>query len=399
MRNHILFIVENNSVPRDVRVWGEALAAKEFGYDVSVICPRDVTFDNRGNYIDGIRIYTHPLLLEGNGKISLILEYANALFWEFLLSLRVFIQNKFNILHGANPPDHVFLIALFFKVFGVKFIFDHHDIAPENYIAKFGKRGFFYSALLIMERLTFKTADLVISTNESYKKVAMERGRIKENNIFVVRNGPNLSRIRVGKPNQKLRDGFKYLVGYVGIIAQQEGIENLLHVIDYIVNVKKRNDIKFIIVGRGPHLEAVIKMSQDLKLEKYAWFTGYISDKALYEILSTVDVCVNPEFTNEFTNRSTMIKIMEYMTFAKPIVQHFTTEGEVTAGGAAIYINKNSEIEFAEALLQLLEDPSQRERMGREGRRRIEDFLNWDRQKIRLREAYKQLEIENGQRL
>ena len=260
MSKHILFIVENNSVPRDVRVWGEILAAKEFGYDVSVICPKDDTLANSEVSTDGICIYRHPSPIEGNGKLSLLFEYANALLWELVLSIRIFFQRRFDIIHGANPPDHLFLIALMYKLFGVKFIFDHHDIAPENFIAKFGKRGFFYPILLIMERLTFKTANIVISTNESYKKIAIQRGHKKPTDVFVVRNGPDLTRIQLTEPNETLRDGFKYLVGYVGIIAQQEGIENLLRIIDYIVKVRNREDIKFIVVGKGPHWKEVVKL-------------------------------------------------------------------------------------------------------------------------------------------
>jgi len=394
MKRHVLFIVENNSVPRDVRVWSEARSAKEFGFDVSVICPEDKILKNRTASLDGVDIYQHPQPIEGSSKGGLLLEYANALFWELVFSLKLFVTNRFHIIHAANPPDHIFLIALIFKIFGVKFVFDHHDIAPENYIAKFGRKGFFYQALRLMEWLTFKTADVVIATNESYKTIAMERGGKKDEDVFVVRNGPDLSKMGGAERNDKLRDGFKYLVGYVGAIGQQEGIENLLRVAKYIIESKNRRDIKFIIVGTGPHWNTVKQLSVDMGLNGYVWFTGYIPVKELHEILATVDVCVNPEHRNSFTDRSTMIKVMEYMAFGKPIVQFYTVEGEVTAGEAAVYIRNNSEPEFGDALIDLLEDHGKRERMGREGRKRIEEQLSWSSQKSKMKEAYDHINLK-----
>ena len=388
MKRHVLFIVENNSVPRDVRVWSEVRSAKESGFDVSVICPKDKLSKTRGSEIEGIHIYSHPQTIERSSKSGILLEYANALFWELVLSTKVFIKKRFHIIHGANPPDHLFLIALIFKIFGVKFIFDHHDIAPENYVAKFGKKGFFYWALRLMEWLTFKTANVVIATNESYKQIAINRGGKREENVFVVRNGPDLSKMARPEKNERLRDGFRYLVGYVGTIAQQEGIDNLLQIARYIVEDKHRHDIKFIIVGTGPYWEHVRTLSLNMGLEPFVWFTGHIPDEELYEILETVDVCVNPEHRNSFTDISTMIKVMEYMVFEKPIVQFYTKEGEVTAGNSALYIKNNSETEFAEALIGLLEDKRKREIMGFEGRKRIEEQLCWDREKGKMKEAY-----------
>lgn len=385
---HVLLIVENNPVPKDTRVWAEAQALREFGYEVSVICPADGKRRQSLRRIKDIDIYEHPRPLEGAGIAGLLLEYANALIWEIVLSLRIFLRKRFHVIHAANPPDHLFLVALIFKPFGVKFIFDHHDVAPENFYAKFGRKGVCYRLLGFMEWLTFKTADVLISTNESYKKVAMRRGGRRSEDIFVVRNGPDLDNIPQVAPNPDLRDGFRYLVGYVGILGQQEGIENLLGTVDYLVSTKKRTDIRFIIVGKGPHRRHLVQLSRDMGLEPYVWFTGYIPDQDLYQILTTSDVCVNPEFSNEFTDKSTMIKIMEYMTFRKPIVQFHTREGEVTAGDAAVYVRTNSVIDFAEATLQLLEDSERRRVMGDAGRRRIEESLAWQWQKLTLKDAY-----------
>jgi len=392
VKKHVLFIVENNSVPRDERVWSEAMTLKQLGYDVSIIAPCNTRVKERcadDLVVDGINIYQHPMPIEGEGIIGLILEYVNALFWEALLSFRIFLTHRFHAIHAANPPDNIFLIALPYKLFGVKFIFDHHDICPENFVAKFGKKGAFHAILRLLEWLTFKNADLVISTNESYKKIAIERGGKKAKDVFVVRNGPDLENIKAKNPNYEIKNGFKYLIGYVGVIGQQEGIENLLKSVEYIVKVKKITDILFVVIGKGPAWKQVTQQCTSMGLDGNIRFTGFIPDQELWDILAATDACVNPEFGNEFTDRSTMIKIMEYMTFGKPIVMFHTTEGEVSAGGSAIYVRTNSEIEFAETLLMLLNDQTaKRENMGNKGRKRIEEQLCWEKQKDNLIKAY-----------
>ncbi len=390
-RDHVLFIVENNTVPFDRRVWAEARAAREFGYDVSVICPHDRIRKATGDLIDGIRIFRHPRAVEGLAKRTTFLEYLNAFFWELLLSVRIFLDRPFSVIHSANPPDHVFLIAWAFRPAGVKFVFDHHDLTPEAYVAKYGSKGLVYRILLWMERMSFRRADLVISTNESYRKTAVERGGKGEREVFVVRNGPDLSAFPDRPPDPALRAGFRYLIGYVGIIGAQEGLENLLEAANYLVNRKQRKDIKFAVIGTGPRLKSLVRDARAMGLGRYCQFFGWVPDSRMHEILASADVCINPEFRNPFTDKSTMIKIMEYMSFWKPIVQFYTTESDFTAGEAAISIKNNDITEFAEAILALLEDPERRQRMGRFGRERIEKLLNWQVQKQYLKAAYDQI--------
>ncbi len=396
---HILFIVENETVPGDRRVWAEVRTAHEFGYRVSVICPSAGRIGcKQPSRVDGIRFYRHPRPVEGNGTLSLLIEYANAIFWETILALYIFVTKPFHIIHAANPPDHIFVLAQLFRPFGVKFVFDHHDLTPETYVAKFGRKGFFYKLLLIMERWTMRSAHAIITTNESYKKVAEERGRVATRNIFIVRNGPELLHLPAVEPNEGLRDGFRYLVGYVGAIGRQDQIENLLKIAKHIANDRGRRDIKFIVIGKGPDLPRVAKLAKQMQLDDVVQFTGYIPDRELYATLATVDVCVNPECSNEFTNRSTMIKIMEYMAFSRPIVQFHTIEGEASAGEAAINVCGNSEIDFAEAILGLLDNPEKRRCMGVIGRKRIERELCWETQKPKLLLAYEHVMEEQSNR-
>jgi glycosyltransferase involved in cell wall biosynthesis len=388
MQKHILFIVENSSFPADVRVSAEAEAAKEFGYEVTVISPTSKMDWSRHETIDGIEIYRHPMVIEANSKLNFIIEYANALMWEIYLGWKIFIKKRFHIIHGANPPDHLFVVALLFKVFGTKYIFDHHDLTPEIYLAKFNRKDILYKILVLMEKLNFGAADIVISTNESYKRIAMDRGKKKEEEVFVVRNGPRLDKIIRMPPNPRWKGNFEYLVVYLGAIGSQEGIDVLLRIAKYIVHVKEVENIKFIIMGTGTHWEEMVTLSQEMDLQKYVTFTGFVQYEEFYEILATADICVNPELKNDYTDKSTMIKIMDYMSFAKPIVQFDVTEGKVTAGDASIYVKDNDEKQYAETIINLLKYSKKRKEMGDLGFKRITDSLNWGEQKRRLKEAY-----------
>ncbi len=389
---HVLFIVENSSVPGDYRVPIEAKALHECGYEVSIICP-DSKHGKRGiSVMEGIHVYRHPQATEANGRLAMIREYLNAVAWEVFLSLRIFLSHPFQVIHGANPPDHLFLISLPFRLLGVKYVFDHHDLTPETYVAKFGRKDLLHGLLLFMERLSFKAADLVVASNGSYKEVALRRGSKKDEDVVVVRNGPTLNALHDTHPNPGLREGFNYMVAYMGAIGQQDQVENIIRVADNVVHEKGRTDIKFVIVGPGPSLPSVVKLCHDLGLDRYVQFTGYIPpSKALYEILATADVCVNPEYRNAYTDKSTMIKTMEYMAVRKPIIQFYTVEGDYSAGEAAVSIPESSTTRFADVLLELLADPQRRLRMGSSGRKRVEDELEWPKQKVLLQRAYRRL--------
>ena len=291
----VLIIVENLPVPFDRRVWQEARALRAAGAEVAVICPTGKGYTARYEHLDGIHIYRHPLPLDAGGALGYLLEYGAALTWETLLAWKILFRHGFDTLHGCNPPDLIFLVAWQFKLIGKRFIFDHHDINPELYEAKFNKRGFFWRLMCLFEWLTFRTADTVISTNESYKKIAMERGGKQAKDIFVVRSGPDLSRVKAVAPNPALKNGREFLVGYVGVMGDQEGIDLLLEAARHIVYDLGRKDIQFALVGGGPSLVALQAMSEKMGLADYVTFTGRAPDQTLFEVLSTSDVCVNPD--------------------------------------------------------------------------------------------------------
>ncbi len=387
----VLIIVENLPSPFDRRVWQEATTLLQAGYVVSIICPTGKGYTNKYEVVDGIHIYRHNLPVEAEGALGYLLEYSAALFWEFTLAWRVLLTRGFDVIHACNPPDNIFIIGAFFKLFGKKFLFDHHDINPELYEAKFGRRDFFYRIMRWWERLTFYFADVSIATNESYKKIAIERGRMSPDKVFVVRSGPKLDRLKIIPAVPELKKGRPYLVGYVGVMGQQEGIDYLLRAIRYIVQDLGREDIQFGLVGGGTSLEAMQAYAEELGIQDYVTFTGRVPDQEMLEMLNTADVCVNPDVANEMNDKSTMNKIMEYMALAKPVVQFDLTEGRFSAQQASLYARQNDEIDLANKLIELLENEDLRREMGEFGKRRVENELEWKYEAPKLLAAYETL--------
>lgn len=385
----VLIIVENLPCPFDRRVWQEALALRGNGYQVSIICPKGRGFDASYECLEGIHIYRHPLVIEADSALGYGLEYSLSLLMELGLALRIAVTRGFDVLQGCNPPDTIFLIARVFKIFGKKFIFDHHDINPELYEAKFARRDVWYRLLRRLERWTFRAADVSIATNESYRRIAIERGGMSPSKVFVVRSGPDLSRIQQVSANPALRRGKKYLVGYVGVIGKQEGLDLLLESIAYMRHERGRDDVHFAIVGSGTELPALKDLSRQLAVQDCVEFFGRIPDRELWEVLSTADVCVNPDRANEMNDKSTMNKIIEYMALGKPIVQFDLTEGRFSAGDASLYARPNDTRDLGDKLCQLLDDVTLRETMGVAGRKRVEADLAWHHQVPRLLAAYR----------
>lgn len=388
-RGNVLIIVENLPVPFDRRVWQEANTLADAGYRVSIICPMGKGFEKAYENIQGISIYRHPLPIEADGPLGYLIEYGVALWFQFRLSLRVIKDRGFDVIHACNPPDNIFLIGLFYKcLMGKKFVFDHHDINPELYYAKFRKKDIFYRIMLLWEKLTFRTADISIATNESYKRIAIDRGGMPPDRVFVVKSGPDLNRVKPVEMNGRWRKGRQYLVGYVGVMGKQEGLDILLKGIDYLIHTLNRHDIQFLLVGDGTEKHALQRLARRLRIEDYVTFTGRVSDPILMEILSTADVCVNPDVVNDLNDKSTMNKIMEYMALGKPIVQFDLTEGRASAQAASLYAAPNDPKSFMDHIVSLLDDDKKREKMGSIGRLRVENELKWEYEAKKLLHAY-----------
>lgn len=386
---HILIIVENLPSPFDRRVWQEANTLKENGAEVSIICPKMKGYTISFEEINGIKIYRHSLPLEASGAMGYLREYFAALFWEFTLSWKIYFKKRFHVIQGCNPPDLIFLVSWFFKPFGVKYVFDHHDINPELYIAKYNKKGFFYKFLLAAERLTFMTANYSIATNESYKKIAIERGKMPANKVTVVRSGPKLDRLKLTAGNQQYKKGRNFLVGYVGVIGEQEGLDLLLESVAHIV--KKRQDIQFAIIGDGTELPKIKELTKQMNLADYVDFYGRVDDATMVDILNTADVCVNPDKPTAMNNLSTMNKIMEYMSLKKPIVQYDLKEGKFSAQTASLYADNTNPLDFGDKIMWLMDNPADRKAMGEYGYNRVVNELSWEFESKKLVAFYQQV--------
>ena len=383
----VLIIVENLPVPFDTRVWQEATTLAMNGYTVSVICPKGKGYTQEEEYLQGVHIFRHDLPAEGNGAVGYAKEYLTALKEELRLAKKVYKEIGFDVIHGCNPPDDIYMVAKHFKKYGVKYVFDHHDICPELFEAKFGKTsGLLYKSQLWLEKQTYKHCTFVFVTNESYKKIAIERGKMNPNNVIVLRSGPKLERMRIMPPVESIKRGYKYMVGYLGVIGQQEGIEYLLDAAKYIK--EHDNNVFWGIVGGGPHLKALKKQAHDMGLDDCVEFTGRASDQQMLEYLNTADVCVNSDKYNSMNDKSTMNKILEYMALAKPIVQFDLTEGRYSAQDASLYAKNNDAEDMAKKIMELLDNPELRKKMGAYGRNRVVNELSWEHTSKALLEGY-----------
>lgn len=387
----VLILVENLSVPFDQRVWREATALTEKGYQVRVICPKGKKFDTAAHEIlQNVSIYRYNAWEAGEGFLAYLFEFAQALVKMSYLSVRVFFKEGFDVIQTCNPPDLLFLVALPYKILGKKLIFDHHDLSPETYLTKRKSQdsNLVHKVLLFFERMTFKTADVVISTNESYKAIAMRRGQVPAERIVIVRNGPDPKRIKVVPENPALRRGKPCLIYYIGTMGSQDGVDYLLRSAAYLLHDLKREDFHLMIMGGGTELENLKNYAKELKVDTVVTFTGRVPDADVVEALSTADLCVCPDPHTPLNDISTMNKTLEYMAVGKPIVSYDLKETRISAGEASLYAVPNDEQDFARKIAQLMDSPELRRRLGEIGRQRIQESLSWDHSKQKLYEAY-----------
>jgi glycosyltransferase involved in cell wall biosynthesis len=385
----VCIIVENLPVPLDRRVWSEARALRDAGYVVSVICPKGKNAHTaRYEILEGIHIHRHRSW-EASSMLGYLREYGMALAAELYLILKVFSRTRFRILHGCNPPDTIFLLALLLRPFGVRFIFDHHDLAPELFEAKFGARSQLFAALTrFAEKCSFEAASVSIATNESFKDVAITRGGKHPQQVFVVRNCPDLTTFHPVPVGTDLKPGGPLQVVYVGFMARQDGLDLLLESIEHIVKHEKRQDTKFVLVGGGTMLPELRSIASQKGLDAFVTFTGQVSHDEVINYLFNADVGVAPDPKTSMNDNSTMIKIFEYMALGLPVVLFDLKEGRRSAGPAALYARPNDPIDFANQITSLLNCRELREKLGACGRKRIEERLNWEFEKTTLLKAY-----------
>lgn len=386
--DRVLLLVENNSYPFDVRVRREGQALYDAGYRVSVIAPR-AAGQPFAECVDGVHVYRFPAPPGGEGVLSYAFEFAYATLAMLLLSLWVALRRGVDVVHAANPPDTLFVIGALFKLLGKKFVFDHHDLSPETYLSRFEepRPNTVYRVLRLMERCTYAIADIVIATNESYRQLALTRGRKRPEQVFVVRNGPPRT-FRALPPDESLQQRATDLVGYIGTMGPQDGVDYWLRAVREIVHVRGRSRFLAVIVGSGDAIARLHLLARELHIEPNVWFTGRIPDLQARTLLSSVAVCVQPDPLSPLNDKSTMNKVMEYMALGKPLVAFDLTETRLSAGASALFAKPNEVTDFADKVCWLLDHPAQARQMGEAGRERVLAELAWEHSVPALLQAY-----------
>ncbi|MDQ4145638.1 MAG: glycosyltransferase family 4 protein [Actinomycetota bacterium] len=397
-RPRVLIIVQNLPVPLDRRVWLEATTLTRAGYLVSVICPKAEGFDASYEVIEDIHVYRYRVPVQAQGLVGFVAEFIWCFFRTLMKLLRVCVAGRgFDVLHACNPPETFWPLAYLIRPFGKRFIFDHHDLSPELYLAKFDRPvRLVHSTLLFLERMTFRAADVVITTNESYKRIAMERGGVEANDVFIVRSGPDVDRLSTYEPDPSWRRGKRHMLTYLGEMCKQDGVDHLVRALRVMRDDLGRNDIHCVFVGGGPHQQTIEAYAHELGVADMCTFTGRVSDEMMSRILSSADVGVDPDPKNDFNDKCTMNKIMEYLFFGLPVVCYDLAEHRVSAGPAALYVEPNREVALAAGIVTLLEDAERRQEMGRTGQERFRSMLAWDHSAPRLLAAYERV-VPRGQ--
>jgi glycosyltransferase involved in cell wall biosynthesis len=409
MKAHVLMLGGAHQYPGDTRTRQESQTLVADGYEVTIAASRRLgqrVFEKIGG-VNVIRVPRAPALAASNGKdmrsplarrlvrfLSHALEHAWVTLSSFLVTLAMVAARGVDVVHVHNPPDTFWLWGWAFKALGVKFVFDHHDLAPELYLSRYGASragSLFHRLLLLSERLSCRSADVIIATNESYKELAVCRGGARPEDVFVVRNGPDLRRVRLKEKDPRLVGLNRKLLGYIGVMNPQDGLDYLLRALWHLAYEFGRRDFFCMLIGPGDCLDDLAALARELKLEGHVHFTGFIPDEQVFRYLSAVDVCVDPDPSSPLNDRSTWIKIMEFMALGKPIVCFDLKETRVTAEKAAIYVQPNDVREFAKAIIKLLDNPELGKRMGEYGRQRVERELQWNHVRHNLLRAYEHL--------
>ncbi|MGH8929523.1 MAG: glycosyltransferase family 4 protein [Egibacteraceae bacterium] len=390
-RRRVLVIVQNLPVPLDRRVWLECRALVQAGYQVSVICPKGPG-DPSFQVLESVRIRKYRPPPKTSGPLSYALEFVYCWVRTALLALRALTREGFDVVQACNPPDTYWALALPLKLLGKKFVYDQHDLCPEVYMSRFvAENGFLLSALRQLERACYRYADHVISTNESYRRVALERGRLQAEDVTVVRSGPDSKVMRRGAAQLELKRNRRFLAVYLGIMGPQDGVDILLRAIKILVHERGQHECTFALLGFGDCLKSLESLAHDLDLDEWVTFTGRAGPEMISAYLSTADIGLSPDPMNPLNDISTMNKTLEYMAFELPVVAFDLTETRVSAGKAAVYVPPSDPRDYATAVESLLGDPGRRARMGKLGRQQIEERLGWEHHASRYVQVYNEL--------
>lgn len=390
--NRVLMILENCTYSRDARVGKEAKALRSAGYAVTVVSPEAARLPSR-SIIEGVAVYGFPQFSFGSGVVGYLLEYLYSTIAIAIITAYVAVASGFDIVHIANPPDCLVLMMSLYKLGGKRIIFDQHDLAPELYAARFASPNrLLLKTQLLLERLSYRLSDHVIVTNASSKQVAMERGKIPESKVTIVRNGPEIEYFQNLGLDIELQNKAKHIIAFAGITGYQDGLDYLCRALKSLRCERAREDFCCVVLGDGDALADTKSYARELGIDDKMWFIGWVSDPTDYRrYLSTAEICVAPEPSNSYNDRSTFVKIVEYMAAAKPIVAFDLPENRFTAAGAALYATTNSHQQFAFKLGELMDHEELRLSMGQLGRQRIETGLAWHHSIPELFKVYRQI--------
>ncbi len=389
-QRNILIIVQNLPVPFDRRVWQEATSLQRAGFGVTVISPKKKIYTKTHEVIDGVEVYRYPLIYEADqGVLGYFFEFVYCWLATAFWAAIAYMRRPFHAIHACNPPDTYFALAFFYRLFGVKFVFDHHDLCPEMYVAKGRPRaGMLYRGLLFLERRTLRSADMVIAVNRSHYDIAVQRGGIPEDRIAIVRSGPRRRWADIADVHPELKQGRKYMVMYLGEMCRQDGVDTLLNAIAHYRQANGGSDTLFAFIGGGPDQQRLRALAHEMGLGDMTHFTGRVSDEDLWSYLSTSDVCVDPDPLTEWSDLSTMNKMIEYLAFGRPVVAFRLREHFNTAGDCAVYVQPNDEMLMAKAIRDLVDDEPLRKKMSAAGRERFRDLLAWENAEAELVARY-----------
>jgi len=391
-----VIIVENLPVPLDRRVWQEARALRDAGWRVSVICPTSKIHSAHFEELEKIAVYRHDLPLEARGKLGFFREYLSALLSEARLLFKIATGPGFDVIQVCNPPDILFLNALPYKLLGKRLVFDHHDTCPELFAAKFGTRGFFYRLLLLAEKATMKTADIVICANDTYRDLAITRGGRRPEDVTAVYSVPRLDSLKRVAPNSKLRNGARIVLGYVGIISDQDGVDQLVLMMQHLIEDFGRGDIHAIVIGDGPALQSVRELAIRLGLAERITFTGYLSGEDLHAAMSSFDIGIIPDPINEYNDKISMNKVFEYSALGVPTVAYDLSETRRLLGATAQYSEEPTPRGLARACLKLIEDDAERSARGQAAKTLADDRFVWENEARKYVAAYEKLMARSG---
>ncbi len=371
-----------------MRVRRECQALVDAGYAVSVICPKDEQAA-KSETLSGVRVRAYPPPPSGSTAPAFVWEFLYSWMAAAALLVRTALADPFDVLQSCNPPDTYFTLAVPAKLVGKPFVFDHHDLSPELYVARFGRRDLIWSMLRLLERATFLTADHVIATNDTLRQVALNRGGKNHEAVTVVRNGPLLEEVHPRPGRQELKRSRPFLCCWVGVMGSvDDGVDIALQAVRHVVLTLGRKDCQFAFIGDGEAFDDMRALAADLGVEEFVTFTGWLSRAEVFEYLATADVALQPDPKSERTDVSTASKTMEYMAFGLPVVAFDVDETRRSAGQAAVYAKNNDPTELSELVVQLLDEPQRRSAMGMIGRQRVETELAWDHQKVKYLEVF-----------